>query len=128
MSVYMPDPTQSEWCSLGSGLLWQTNVLQGAHNDLTGPLEMPPPFASSWADRVGDGGGGGLGGTCRLGRQLCLDSPYHSPRNELEGGEVPPKERWAIARVHKRQAVQKRRKKFGSSVAYKTRGTVLSQR
>ena len=45
-----------------------------------------------------------------------------------KGSAPPPKERWAIARVHKRQSAQKRRKKFGSAVAYKTRGTVLSQR
>ena len=32
-----------------------------------------------------------------------------------------------MSRVHRRQAAQKRRKKMGSSVAYRTRGTVLSQ-
>ena len=32
-----------------------------------------------------------------------------------------------MARVHRRQTEQKRRKKMGSSVAYKTRGTFLSQ-
>ena len=39
----------------------------------------------------------------------------------------PPKELWAMARVHRRQTAQKRRKKMGSSVAYKTIGTFLSQ-
>ena len=32
-----------------------------------------------------------------------------------------------MSRVHRRQTAQKRRKKMGSSVAYKTRGTFLSQ-
>ena len=32
-----------------------------------------------------------------------------------------------MSRVHWRQTAQKRRKKMGSSVAYKTRGTFLSQ-
>ena len=36
---------------------------------------------------------------------------------------IPPKELWAMSRVHWRQAAQKRRKKMGSSEAYKTRGT-----
>ena len=39
----------------------------------------------------------------------------------------PPEELWAIARVHGWRSAQKRRKKIGSSVAYKTIGTVLSQ-
>ena len=39
----------------------------------------------------------------------------------------PPSEFWAIAHVHKRQSAQKRRKKMGSSVAYKTMGPFLSQ-
>ena len=39
-----------------------------------------------------------------------------------------PKELWAMSRVHRRQSAQKRRKKMGSSVAYKTIGTFLSQK
>ena len=39
---------------------------------------------------------------------------------------APPKELWAMSHVHWQQTAQKRRKKMGSSVAYKTRGTVLS--
>ena len=43
-------------------------------------------------------------------------------------GGGTPKELGAIARVHGRRSAQKRRKKMGSSVAHKTRGTVLSQK
>ena len=39
-----------------------------------------------------------------------------------------PPELCAIARVHKRQAAQRAERKIGPSVAYKTTGTVLSQR
>ena len=49
-----------------------------------------------------------------------------TPQAQAEFGH-PPKELWAMSRVHRRQAAQKHRKKMGSSVAYKTIGTVLSQ-
>ena len=64
---------------------------------------------------------------------------HNSDRNTLRGcpptpqppphtlHPPPPKECRAIARGHKAPSAQKRRKKTGSSVAYKTIGAVLSQ-
>ena len=40
---------------------------------------------------------------------------------------LPPKELWAMSRVHRGRSAEKRRKKMGSSVAYKTIGIFLSQ-
>ena len=49
---------------------------------------------------------------------LASDTPPPQP---------PAKDLWAIARVHKRRSAQKRSTKMGPSVAYKTRGTFVSQ-
>ena len=81
---------------------------------------------SGWGGGVRSRGRWGLG-------DARLTPPEASLVTEVGGSRGvgvphPPKEHWAIARVHKRQSAQKRRKKFGSSVAYKTIGTFLSQR
>ena len=63
---------------------------------------------------------------------LAVENSYAVYRGERGSVQswfclCPPKELWAMSRVHWRQTAQKRRKKMGSSVVYKTRGTFLSQ-
>ena len=84
----------------------------------------PVPVAG--ATRFMDVAGGGNGGvtvstTCCLAPMPCFVWPTGAPLPSAPEGAQ------AIAGAHKRRTAQKRRKKIGSSVAYKTRGKFLSQ-
>ena len=58
-----------------------------------------------------------------------LRSPPRIPNpREEQSPNAPPTERWAMARVHRRRAVQSAGPNVARRWAYQTRGTVLSQR
>ena len=68
------------------------------------------------------------GGWCRHREWVGVGGKAQNCGSEWNAPPPPPKEFCAMARVHRRQTAQKRRKKMGSSVAYKTIGTFLSQK
>ena len=90
----------------------------------------PSPGAPALRGHVGVFVGpslGGLWGALLLVSGFCFRFTRLHVSNNGDGDGNAPKELWAMSRVHWRQTAQKRRKKMGSSVAYKTIGTFLSQ-